>query len=185
MDMVEVATPPEVISFNSLLVAGSGGKVAATIPDSIGKKLTGMEKVEGIINGQPFRAMLDGDGGNFSLRVNQAMLRGAEAKAGDTVQLAVLGPEPDPEVPADLQKVLEKNPDARATWQRTSHLAKLDWVRWLNDTGNPETRARRLNKAANQLSEGETRPCCVNFYAYMLKRMDENGSMRAKITYPH
>ncbi len=184
MDMVEVANPPEVISFNSLLITGKSGKVAATIPDGIGKKLSGMEKVEGIINGQPFRAMLDDDNGNCSLRVNQAMLRGAEARAGDTVQLAVLGPEPDPEIPADLQKVLEESPDASATWQRTSHLAKLDWVRWLNDTDNPETRARRLNKAANQLAEGETRPCCVNFYAYMLKRMDEDGPKRTKITYP-
>src|SRR5512134_3490290 len=100
---------PAVIRFQARLVqhpktAKTSARTLLNVPKVVSKKLRGMTKVEGTINGHPFRAALEpnASGGHW-LRVNQAMREGAGADAGDTVKLAILGPEPEPTVPADLR----------------------------------------------------------------------------------
>src|SRR5467141_5169478 len=102
---------PSVFRFKARLfrhpnMAKTGCRTLLNVPKMVSKKLSsrGMAKVEGTINGHPFRAALEPNtSGSHWLRVNKAMLEGAGADAGDMVKLVILEPEPEPIVPADLR----------------------------------------------------------------------------------
>jgi hypothetical protein len=171
---------PVVLHFKARLVrdaqtARNGASTALNLPEAVGKKLRGMATIEGTINGHPFRAPLDlNSSGSSSLRVNKAMLAGSGARVGDTVNLAVLGPEPKLKIPADLRAAFATSQAAQSLWKDLTDLAQRDWVRWIEGAKTPETRARRIRRTVEQLDEGKRRPCCVNFYEYMLLHVDKN-----------
>jgi hypothetical protein len=167
---------PAVIRFKAKLVRISNmpkaESLALDFPKVVGKKLNGMAKIEGTINGHPFRAALEPNAnGGHSVRVNKAMRNGSGAEAGDTVNLAILGPEPPPRLPADLRSALTASRDARAMWKDLADDARRIWIRWIESTNVAETRARRVRRTVEQLSEGKRRPCCVNVYEFMLGRV--------------
>ncbi len=170
---------PAVIRFTAPLVAHpAAGKADAPavlhLPHAVSQQLRGMTTVEGTINGHAFRAALEtGASGSLRLRVNKAMRDGAGASAGDTVQIAILGPEPEPEVPAELQAAFASSTAVQALWQDLTLLGRLDWIRWIEAAKQPATRARRITRTIEQLAEGKRRPCCVNVYEYMLYRVLE------------
>ncbi|MGH9812196.1 MAG: YdeI/OmpD-associated family protein [Candidatus Acidiferrales bacterium] len=155
--------------------AAKGGSLTLlNVPKVVSKKLRGMTKVEGTMNGHPFRAALkpNPSGGHW-LRVNKAMREGAGADAGDTVKLAILGPEPEPTVPADLRVALTASHKAMTLWKDLTPIGRRDWIRWIDSAKRPETRARRVTRTVEQLSSGKRRPCCVNVYEFMLCRVQE------------
>jgi hypothetical protein len=167
---------PAVIRFKSKLVVrnsaeGKPSKTVLDVPKAVASKLRGMATVEGTINGHPFRAPLEPASNGDFLRVNAAMLDGARAGVGDAVQLAVLGPEPEPEIPADLQAAFSSSRRAMTLWNDLTLLGRLDWIRWIESAKAPETRARRVARTVEQLSSGKRRPCCVNVYEFMLNRV--------------
>ena len=85
-------------------MAKTGSWTLLNVPKMVSKKLLsrGMAKVEGTMNGHPFRAALEPNtSGSHRLRVNKAMRDGAGADAGDMVKLVILGPEPEPTAPAE------------------------------------------------------------------------------------
>ena len=147
------------------------------VPKVVSKKLHGMARVEGTMNGHPFRAALEPNtsGGQW-LRVNKALCKGAGADVGDTVKLAILGPEPEPTVPADLRAVLAASHDAKTLWKDLKAIGRRDWIRWIDSAKTPETRSRRITRTVEQLSSGKRRPCCVNVYEYMLCLVHKNRS---------
>ena len=170
---------PSVHRFQARLVrhpkpAKNGSSTLLNVPKVISKKLRGMAKVEGTINGHPFRAALEPNpSGGHWLRVNEAMRKGAGADVGDTVKLAILGPEPEPRVPADLRVALTASHAAKTLWKDLTSLSRRDWIRWIESAKKPETRTRRVTRTVEQLSEGKRRPCCVNVYEFMLCRVQE------------
>jgi uncharacterized protein YdeI (YjbR/CyaY-like superfamily) len=101
------------------------------------------------------------------------MREGAGADAGDTVKLAILGPEPEPTVPADLRVPLAASRQATTLWKDLTSIGRRDWIRWIESAKTPETRARRVTRTVEQLSSGKRRPCCVNVYEFMLSRVKE------------
>jgi hypothetical protein len=132
-----------------------------------------MESVEGTINDHPFRATLDRkEAGGRELRVNAAMLRGSAARVGDTVRLAILGPEGTLVVPNDLRVAMAGSGEATALWAEMSDVARRDYVRWIEGTKVASTRARRVQRTVEQLAEGKRRPCCFNAYEYPLSYID-------------
>ena len=154
--------------------AKNGSWALLDVPKVITKKLRGMTKVEGTINGHPFRAALESDtSGNAWLRVNQAMREGAGADAGDTVKLAILGPEPELTVPPDLRVAFTASLKAKTLWKDLTPIGRRDFVRWIDSAKTPETRARRVRRTVEQLSSGKRRPCCVNVYEFMLDCVHE------------
>ncbi len=163
----ELSEPPE---------AKSGSGTVIPVPKAVSKKLQDMPKVEGTIEGHPFRAALEPDpSGGLWLRVNKAMLKGAAADAGDSVHLAILGPEPDPKPPAELRAAFDENPEAEEVWDELTTMGRLDWVRWIEGAKKQETRDRRIKRTVEQLSEGKRRACCTNVYEYMLDRVEDAG----------
>ena len=160
--------------FRHPMAAKTGSRALLDVPKVVSKKLRGMTKVEGTMNGHPFRAALESNpSGGHWLRVNRAMREGAGADAGDTVRLAILGPEPEPTVPADLRVALAASPRAKTLWKDLTPIGRRDWTRWIESAKRPETRARRVTRTVEQLSSGKRRPCCVNVYEFMLCRVQE------------
>jgi Bacteriocin-protection, YdeI or OmpD-Associated/Domain of unknown function (DUF1905) len=170
---------PAVLRFKARLVRDpattkNGSETLLNVPKVISERLRGVTKVEGVMNGQPFRASLEtSTSGGHSLRVNKAMLRGAGAGVGDTVKLAILGPEPKLTVPADLRDALNASDKATSLWKDLAPLGRRDYVRWIESAKTAGTRARRITRTVEQLAEGKRRPCCVNVYEFMLSRVDE------------
>jgi hypothetical protein len=125
----------------------------------------GMTAVEGVINGHPFRAVLEPDGkkGHW-LKVSRKLREGAGAGVGDvvTLELAPARKEPEPRVPADLKKALAAAPKARATWSGITTVARRDWIAWIISARQPETRARRIRNACDMLAGGKRRVCCFD-----------------------
>jgi hypothetical protein len=177
---------PSVLRFEARLfqhpqTAKAGSKVFLTVPKRVAGQFSsrGATKVEGVMNGQPFRAVLEPDpSGGHWLHVNKAMRRGAASDVGDTVQLAILGPEPEPTLPEDFRIALTASDDAEALWKDLTLMGRLDWVRWIEAARKPETRVRRIRRAVEQLSSGDRRACCVNVYEFMLDRIREDEQAR-------
>jgi len=170
---------PSVLRFKARLIrhpkpSKNGSSTLLDVPKVVSGKLRGMTKVEGTMNGHPFRAPMEPNpSGGHWLRVNKAMLEGAGADAGDTVKLAVLGPEPEPTVPVDLRKALNATLEAKTLWTDLTSDGRRIWIRWIESAKKPETRARRVTRTVEQLSSGKRRPCCVNVYEFMLRRVQE------------
>jgi hypothetical protein len=172
---------PPVLRFEAQLfqqpkTAKTDFQTLLNVPEWVSKQFRsrGMSKVEGTINGHPFRAALEPNtSGSHWLRVNKAMLKGAGAHAGDTVRLATLRPEPEPTVPADLWVALTASHEAKTLWDDLTTMGRRDWVRWIESAKQPETRTRRVTRTVEQLSRGKRRACCVNVYGFMLCRIQE------------
>ncbi|MEO6971284.1 MAG: YdeI/OmpD-associated family protein [Chthoniobacterales bacterium] len=124
-----------------------------------------MTTVEGTLNGFPFRATLEPDGQKSHwLRVDRKLGEAAGADAGDvvTLEIAPVGDEPEPRVPADLSKALAAAPKARALWSAITPIARRDWIHWITSAKQPETRTRRIKNACSMLAAGKKRVCCFD-----------------------
>ena len=63
-------------------------------------------------------------------------------------------------VPADLRKALISAATARAAWEDITPLARNEWICWIEDAKQAETRSRRIERTREALGEGKRRPCC-------------------------
>lgn len=179
---------PSVLRFKARLFrhpntakAGGSATLLLDVPDVVSKKVrsSGMTTVEGTVNGHPFRATLEPNPSEGHwLHVNKAMREGAGADVGDTVQLAILEPEPEPIMPGDLRVALIASDKAKTLWKDLTPIGRTDWIRWVVSARQSQTRARRIRRTVEQLSEGKRRPCCVNIYEFMMARMPTNVSRR-------
>ncbi len=63
-------------------------------------------------------------------------------------------------MPADLRKIINSSPAAKATWGHVTPLAKNEWICWVTSGKKSETRGIRIEKAISKLKSGMRRPCC-------------------------
>lgn len=134
----------------------------------------GRTTVEGSLNGQPFQATLEPDGQlSHWLKVPEALRKASGAEVGDTVTVVIrpLNEEPNPEVPADLQEALDASPEARATWEATTNLARLDWIHWIESPKTAKTRQKRVDSGREMLAEGKKRVCCFDSSGHYSKSL--------------
>jgi hypothetical protein len=114
------------------------------------------------------------------LPIDPTLLKTTDAKIGDTVtvELASVEREPEPELPEDLERALAGSPGARATWNDTSTLARIDWIHWITTAKQAKTRAKRISAACDMLAAGEKRVCCFDpsgFYSKALSAPEEGS----------
>ena len=134
----------------------------------------GRTSVQGTINGYPFQATLDPDGQlSHWLKVSHALREAAGANMGEvgTVKMSPADPEPEPPMPDDLQKALATSPAARAAWEGTTTIARVDWIHWIESAKQAKTRKSRVDSARDRLSSGKKRVCCFDpsgFYSKSL-----------------
>lgn len=125
----------------------------------------GRTSVTGHLNGQAFQATLEPDGQlSHWLKVDAKLQQAAGVAVDDhvTLEIAAMHPEPEPEVPADLARALDAAPDARAMWDDTTTLARLDWIHWIESAKQAGTRAKRVAGACDRLASGKRRVCCFD-----------------------
>jgi hypothetical protein len=144
------------------------------LPRCASEKLArrGRITVDATINGKEFRATLEPDGQlSHWLRVPRELLDATGTTFGDRVQCGIrsLAQEPEPEVPADLQTALSASTAAKACWDETTSLARLDWIHWITTAKQSKTRAKRIQDACDMLSSGKRRVCCFDPSGYYSK----------------
>jgi uncharacterized protein YdeI (YjbR/CyaY-like superfamily) len=66
-------------------------------------------------------------------------------------------PKPPPKVPADLGAALKKNSKAAATFAHFSPSHKREYVEWITEAKQEETRRKRLTQAMEWIAQGKPR----------------------------
>jgi hypothetical protein len=60
-------------------------------------------------------------------------------------------------VPDDLEQVLHKDPTAWANWEAFPYSHKKEYIEWVTDAKQDETRKRRIAQALEKIREGESK----------------------------
>jgi hypothetical protein len=153
------------------------------LPEAASKKLPsrGQVAVHGTINGAAFQTVLEPDGNSGHwMRVAGALQRSAGIRAGDTatVDIAVTKDWPEPSVPPDLATALDSAPPKiQDLWGEITPMARWEWVRWVNATKNPDTRARRVDVSISKMKNGKRRPCCFDLSACTDPDLSKSGKL--------
>ncbi len=137
------------------------------LPLEVSAKLPrrGRTSVAVTMNGHKFEALLEPDGQKSHwLRIDEPELKSADAAIGQEArfEISALEQEPEPEVPGDLAEAIEASPDARATWDATTTIARIDWVHWVTSAKQAKTRSKRIKDACEMLASGKKRVCCFD-----------------------
>jgi Bacteriocin-protection, YdeI or OmpD-Associated/Domain of unknown function (DUF1905) len=147
------------------------------LPKSVSEKLPrrGRTSVEGTINGHHFQAMLEPDGQlSHWLKVSKELCEASGVEIGDTVTLEVvaLAKEPEPKLPPDFQAALAASPAAKATWNATTTIARIDWIHWIESAKQSKTRKSRVENACDMLASGKQRVCCFDQSGFYSKSLN-------------
>lgn len=165
------------IRFTGAVHAATSVAVVRLPEDASGRLPSrGQVAVDGTLDGQSFRTVLEPDGERghwFRLP--------PECSARETVEVEfdVAPAWPEPEVPADLAAALRNAPaDIRQTWDDITPMARWEWVRWVNATANPATRQRRVEVSISKMANGKRRPCCFDLSACTDPTLARSGKLR-------
>ncbi len=155
---------------------GDGSWAFLVLPKAASDTLPrrGRTSVEGTLNGCPFQATLDPDGQlSHWLRVSKELGEAAHAKVGEmvTVQISPASPEPEPQLPGDLREALAASPEAKAGWEGTTTIARLDWIHWIESAKQVRTRKSRVEGACDMLASGKKRVCCFDQSGFYSKSL--------------
>lgn len=63
-------------------------------------------------------------------------------------------------LPADLQTALAHNSAALKLWEDVTPLARNEFICWVENAKQIQTRRRRIDRTLGELLEGKRRPCC-------------------------
>jgi hypothetical protein len=161
------AEHPVSIRFESTLET-IGARTILRLPEAASRALPsrGQVAVRGTFAGHAFDTVIEPDG-DFGHWMNvDALLRKATSVAPGsevTVEITPTKDWPEPSVPPDLADALANAPlEIRSLWSAITPMARWEWVRWVNETKNPETRQRRVEVSLSKMSSGKRRPCCFN-----------------------
>ncbi|MFY9651953.1 YdeI/OmpD-associated family protein [Trebonia sp.] len=175
-------TKEAAIRFDAILSA-FGTSIVVQLPETASKRLPsrGQVAVRGTINGVGFQTVLEPDGNSGHwMRVDDTLQHAAGIGAGDTAALdiEVTRDWPEPSVPPDLAAALAGAPQKiQNLWKEITPMARWEWVRWVNATKNPDTRARRVEVSISKMQGGKRRPCCFNLSACTDPDLSKNGRL--------
>lgn len=153
------------------------------LPEDASKELPsrGQVAIVGTVNGHEFQTVLEPDGywGHW-VRINEGLQKAAGITAGDmvSVEIEVTKNWPEPEVPKDFANALATAPEkVRSKWKDITAMARWEWIRWVNSTGNMDTRAVRIEKSISKLNGTHRRPCCFNLAACTEPYLSKSGRL--------
>ncbi len=63
-------------------------------------------------------------------------------------------------MPADLRKALVADSKVLGLWEDITPLARNEFICWVENAKQIETRKRRVRRTCEELLEGNRRPCC-------------------------
>jgi hypothetical protein len=174
------------ITFEATLTAIDTSAIVR-LPAAASKKLPsrGQVAVRGTIDGHRFRTVLEPDGerGHW-MKVDEELQRGADVRAGDTAAFEIESTKewPEPSVPRDLEAALAAAPqEIQQMWEEITPMARWEWVRWVEATKNPDTRARRVAVTISKMQSGKRRPCCFDLSACTDPDLSRNGKLVSSV----
>ena len=147
-------------SFKTELLKGDGDTTGFVIPDEVvealgqGKK----PKVTVTINGKfSYPNTVAVMGGQYMIGVSKERRKLAGVTGGEMIEVTLeLDTTPRVmEVPADLQKALDRDKLAKAYFATLSYSNQRRHIDPINDAKSPETRARRIEKSVALFREGK------------------------------
>ena len=139
------------------------GKTACGIevPAAVVEALGGSKRpaVSVSLDGYAYRSTVAPMNGGWWLGVNAEHREASGLKAGDEVEvtLALDDAPRELEVPSELAAALEADPQAKAFFDGLSYSNRRVFTLSVEGTSNPETRARRVEKAIALMREGRVR----------------------------
>ena len=146
-------------TFKAVIQNAGGGGAFVDIPFDVEKEFGAKRpKVKALIEGVPYRGLLVRMGGESHMLLILKSIREQIGKTfGDEVKISVeLDSEPRVlEIPADLQKQLKKDKDAKSFFEKLSHTHQKEYVNWINEAKKEETRQRRVAGAIEMLKKGK------------------------------
>jgi hypothetical protein len=154
--------------------AAPTARFEATLQQAAGKKATGIETPEEIIealghgkrppvrveiNGHEYRTTIGVMAGKHLIPVSAEVRKEAGVAAGDrvAVRLTVDASPRSIDIPKDLAEQFEAHPEARAFFAGLSNSMKRYHIDNINGAKADETRRRRIDKAIGLFLEGKTR----------------------------
>lgn len=174
--------PVKTIRFEATLHSVNG-RAILLLPDVASKKLPsrGQVAVRGTFAGHSFQTVVEPDGkfGHW-MSVDRRLQEAAGISAGDAValELELIKDWPEPSVPPDLKRALSAAPQKlKDLWKAITPMARWEWVRWINETKNPDTRKRRVEVSLSKMSSGKRRPCCFNLASCTDPDLSKSGKL--------
>ncbi|HMN62048.1 MAG TPA: YdeI/OmpD-associated family protein [Anaerolinea sp.] len=148
-------------TFRAVIESAGGGGAFVTIPfdveQAFGKKRV---RVKAIIQGVPYRGSLVRMGGDCHVLGILKEVREQIGKSiGDEIEVVVEedGQPRSVEVPKDMQDALKGYPEEEGFFQNLSYSHQREYVRWIEDAKQAQTRQRRLNQLVELLTQRKSR----------------------------
>lgn len=148
-------------TFRSTIVQTGKTACGIQVPEAIVEALGGSRRPAVVVtlDHYSYRSTVAPMGGEWWVGVNADHRAASGLKAGDEVQVTLeLDTAPrELEVPAELEAALDADPRARAFFDGLSYSNRRVFTLSVEGTSNPETRARRVEKAIALMREGRVR----------------------------
>lgn len=161
-----------------------GDTTLVRLPSDASERLPsrGQVAVHASIGGHEFETVVEPDGrrGHW-IRIDEDLQRVAGVGPGDAAELTLaMAPDwPEPDVPDDLASALAGAPTRiRDVWEDITPMARWEWVRWVQATGNPQTRQRRVEVSMSKMDGGKRRPCCFDLSSCTDPNLARSGKLR-------
>ncbi len=88
---------------------------------------------------------------------------------------------PEPKIPSDLNNAINANSLVLIAWKGLTPIARRDFVGWVEQAKQEETRKRRIEVTCSKLLSGKRRPCCYAIVPMNLyKALNANSKAKAK-----
>jgi hypothetical protein len=133
----------------------TGNNTGIEVSEHLLEKLGGGKKPLIIVtlNRYSYRSAVGKMGDRFMISLSAENRKNANVNGGDIVEINLeLDTEPRTvEMPADLQRVLDKNKTAKANFEKLAPSKKKAIIFSIDDAKTEETKIKRLDKAIEQL----------------------------------
>lgn len=133
----------------------TGNNTGIEVPEKVIEQLAAGKKplVVVTINNYTYRSAIASMSGKFLISLSAENRKNANVNGGEQheVKLELDTTPRTVEVPADLQKILEKNKTAKAVFEKLAPSKKKAIVLSINEAKTEETRQRRIEKAMESL----------------------------------
>jgi hypothetical protein len=120
-----------------------------------------MVKVKATFDGYPYRGILSNMGGDHHVILVRKDVREAiRKKVGETVAVTIEQDHQERtiEIPAGLQKLLDKNKKASEFFNKLSYTNRKEYVLWITSAKKADTLENRLAKTIEKLMQGLKNP---------------------------
>lgn len=148
-------------TFRATIVQTGKTACGIQVPEPVVEALGGSKRPAVVVtlDGYTYRSTVAPMGGGWWVGVNADHRAASGLKAGDEVQVTLeLDTAPrELEIPPELQAALDADPQARAFFDGLSYSNKRVFTLSVEGTSNPETKARRVEKAIALMREGRVR----------------------------